>query len=166
MEEARVETVRPAGAPVVPMAPMNPPIPGKSGGAGSGSSGETVQHLREVGGAVAGEIGSEVRGRATEAVDERTTQAGGWATDTADDLHEIAAELRDRGRERPARLADMVGDGIAQAGNYLRDSTPDTMVHGVRDFARQQPVVFAAGAAIVGLAVARVIRASATAGSA
>lgn len=162
MQEARVETIRPAGAPVVPMAPMNPPTPG---GRGGGATGETVQHLREVTGEAAGEIGSQVRERATEAVDERTTQAGSWATSTADDLHEIASELRGRGRERPARIADMAGDGIAQAGTYLRDTTPDTMAHDIREFARQKPVAFAAGAAILGLAVARVVRASASAGS-
>jgi hypothetical protein len=155
MEEARTETVRPAGAPVVPMAPMNPPTYGGGGGEGAGA---TIEHLREVG----GDVGAQVRDRATGAVDDRTSQAGGWATATADDLREIADELRGRGRERPARIAEMAGDGIAQAGDYLSDTGPDTMVHDLRDFARRQPVAFAAGAAVVGIALARVLRATAS----
>jgi hypothetical protein len=162
MHEARVETVRPAGAPVVPMAPMNPP--GVKGGSG-GDDASGGPGLRAVGSEVAGEVASQVRDRASEAAGEKVAEAGSWATSTAEDLHDIATELRDRGRDRPARIADMAGDGIEQAGQYLRDTSPDAMVNDVRGFARQQPVAFAAAAAVVGLAVARVVRATTSTGS-
>jgi hypothetical protein len=100
------------------------------------------------------------QGTLREQLDQRSTQAGEKVTGTAQDLRSVSGELRNQGKETPAKIADKAAERTEQVGSYLRESDGERLLGDVEDFGRRQPLVVLAGGLVVGLAAARFLKAS------
>ena len=148
-----------------------------AGGAQSESSGATDQ-AREKAGEVAGqaqEKAQELAGQASEQakqaagqakdrvreqIDQRSTQAGEQVSSQASDIRTVADQLREQGKEGPAKLAEQAADRAEKLGGYLTNSDADTILSDVEDFARKQPLAVVAGGIALGFAASRFLKAS------
>lgn len=100
------------------------------------------------------------RNTVREQLDSRSTEAGEKVTGTAEDLRSVGQELRNQGKETPAKLADRAAERTEQVGSYLRDSDSDRLLSDIEDFGRRQPWAVLAGGVVVGMAAARFLKAS------
>jgi hypothetical protein len=103
---------------------------------------------------------SQAQDRIREQVDQRSTEAGERVNSTAQDIRSVSEELRNQGKDAPAKIADQTADRIERAGSYLRDSDADRILNDVEDFGRSRPWAVLAGAVVVGAAAARFLKAS------
>lgn len=103
---------------------------------------------------------SQAKSRVRGELDNRSAQAGGQIKVTAGDLRSVGEDLRGRGKDGPAKLADRVADKTEQLGNYLEQSDADKILSDVEDFARQRPWLVVAGGVAIGLAASRLLKAS------
>jgi hypothetical protein len=102
----------------------------------------------------------QARGRLRDQVDQRSTQAGDQVQSTAQDVRQVAEQLRGQGKETPARVAEQVADRAESFGRYLRDADGERLLQDVEDFARRQPWLVAAGGLALGFAASRFLKAS------
>jgi ElaB/YqjD/DUF883 family membrane-anchored ribosome-binding protein len=102
----------------------------------------------------------QARTRVQEQVDQRSTEAGQKVSSTAGDLRSVAESLRGEGKEQPAKLAEQAADRVERLGGYLEQSDADRMLRDVEDFARRRPWAVGMGAAAVGFAAARFLKAT------
>ena len=122
---------------------------------GGGAEEIKAQAQEKVQGA-AGQAQTKLR----EQVEQRSTQAGEQIGSTADDLRSIGEELRNQGKETPAKLADQAAERVEQVASYMRDSDADKLLGDVEDFARERPWAVLAGGVVLGLGAARFLKAS------
>jgi hypothetical protein len=102
----------------------------------------------------------QARGRLSDQVDQRSTQAGERVAGTASDVRSIAEELRTQGKDTPARLAEQVADQADRVGDYLKGASGDRILRDVEDFARRQPWLVAASGLALGFAASQFMKAS------
>ncbi len=126
-------------------------------------AGQAQEKMQQASGQ-AQEKAQEAAGKAQEMlreqVDQRSKQAGGKVTETAEDLRSVGKELRTQGKDTPARLADNVAERTERLGSYLTESDADSLLSDVEDFGRRQPLAVLAGGLVVGIAAARFLKAS------
>ena len=84
-------------------------------------------------------------------VDQRSTQAGEQVSQQAGDIRTVAEQLREQGKDGPAKVAEQAADRIEQVGSYLSESDADRILSDVEDFARQRPLAVIAGGIALGL---------------
>jgi hypothetical protein len=106
------------------------------------------------------EVAGNAQGSLREQLSRRSNDAGEKIAGTADDLRSVGEELRNQGKETPAKFADMAAERTEKVGSYLRDSDVDKLVGDVEDFGRRQPLAALAGGVAVGLVAARFLKAS------
>jgi hypothetical protein len=106
------------------------------------------------------QVADEARGRVRAQLDERSTQAGERVRSTAGDLRSVADSLREQGKEQPAMLAEQVAGRAERMGGYLERSDADRLMWDIEGYARRQPWVVGLGAAALGFAAARFLKAS------
>jgi len=168
--------VRPAGAPMVPSErPSAEGADDRSSGAAAGAVAteardagrEVAAEAREAGKQVAVEardagkqVADDARRAANEQIDRRSTLAGEKVGLAATDARDIADVLRDKGREGTARVADDAAERMDRFSEYLRDADSDRIMSDIRRIGRTQPAALVAGAAVVGILVGRVVKAS------
>jgi hypothetical protein len=146
--------------------------------AGNGATGQVAQEAREAGREVvseargaAGQVAAEAKhaGRqmagdarraANQQLDQRSSMAGERVGLAAEDARDIAQTLRGKGRDAPARLADQAAERMEEFARYLRDADADRIMSDIRRVGREQPAAIAAGAAVVGVLIGRVMKAS------
>jgi hypothetical protein len=102
----------------------------------------------------------QARGRLREQVDQRSTKAGDQVHSTAQDMRNVAEQLRNQGKDTPARVAEQVADRAESFGSYLRDADGERLLRDVEDFTRRQPWLVAAGGLALGFATSRFLKAS------
>jgi ElaB/YqjD/DUF883 family membrane-anchored ribosome-binding protein len=95
-------------------------------------------------------------------IDERSTQAGQQVSTRAEDLRSVGDQLRQQGKEQPAKLADQAAQRLEKAGSWLQESDADRILGDVEDFARRNPWAVMAGGLALGFAASRVLKASST----
>jgi ElaB/YqjD/DUF883 family membrane-anchored ribosome-binding protein len=93
-------------------------------------------------------------------VDTRSTQAGERVSGMAGDARSVADQLRQQGKDQPAKLADQAADRAERLGNYLSESDADRILGDVEDFGRRQPWAVIAGGVAIGLVASRFLKAS------
>lgn len=71
-----------------------------------------------------------------------------------------ADTLEERGKERTGHLADYVAEQAEDASRYLGDRDVKGILREAREFARRQPAVVLGGLFLVGVGVARFLKAS------
>ena len=118
--------------------------------------GEATEQAKET----AQNVASQAQDRVREQVDQRSTEVGERVGSTALDIRSVGKELRNQGKEGPAKVADQAADRIERAGSYLRDSDSDRILNDIEDFGRQRPWAVLVGAVVVGVAAARFLKAS------
>ena len=104
----------------------------------------------------------EARGRVGEQVDQRSTDAGRQVSGTADDARQIAQQLREQGKDGPAKLAEQAADRAQRLGDYLQGSDADRILSDIEDFGRRQPMAIMLGGLAAGFAASRFLKASST----
>jgi ElaB/YqjD/DUF883 family membrane-anchored ribosome-binding protein len=112
----------------------------------------------------AGQKVKEVRGQAGETVrrqlDTRSTQAGEQVSATADAMRKVGQQLRQDGKETPARFADQAAEPVERLGRYLTEADGQRILRDAEQLARRRPWVTAIGGATVGFLIARFLKAS------
>jgi hypothetical protein len=181
MGQERGVAVRPAGAPMV--SAERPSWARPDDNAGSGATSEVAQQARQAGQEVvyearqaAGQVAAEAkdagqqmagdaRRAAEEQINQRSTMAGERVGLAAEDARDVAQTLRGKGREAPAKVADQAADRMERFAQYLRDADAGRIMYDIRRVGREQPAAVVAGAAVVGVIIGRVVKASDTSGS-
>jgi hypothetical protein len=102
----------------------------------------------------------QARGQLRDQVDQRSTQAGERVANTAADVRSIADELRQQGKDTPARMVDQAAAQADRAADYLKGASGDRILRDVEGFARSKPWLVAAGGLALGFAASRVLKAS------
>lgn len=106
------------------------------------------------------EAGEQARSSLKDQLGQRSSQAGGQVNDMAGSLHAFASQLRDQGKDSQARFADQAANRVDRLGHYLSDSDPDRLLADAERFGRRQPWAVAAGGLVLGIAAARMLKAS------
>ena len=130
---------------------------------GTGATGQVQDKAQEVAGQAqekAREAADQARGQLRSQVDQRSTQAGEQVNSTASDVRSVADQLRQQGKDQPAKLADQAADRAERLGGYLKDSDADTILGDIEDFARRQPWTVMLGGLALGFAASRFLKAS------
>jgi hypothetical protein len=125
-----------------------------------GEEQDTTSQAKEQVQQKAGQAKEQARSKAREQIDQRSTEAGQRVRSQASDIRSVAGQLREQGKDQPAKVADQAADRIERAGSWLERSDADQILHDVEDFARRQPWAIALGAAALGFAGARFLKAS------
>jgi hypothetical protein len=134
---------------------------GKS--AGDGPTGQAQQKAQEVASQAqdkAREAAGQARGRVSEQVDQRSTQVGEQVKSNAGDVRSFADQLREQGKDTPARYVEQAADRAERMGGYLAESDGDKILRDVEDFGRRNPWAVAAGGLILGFVASRMLKAS------
>ena len=136
-----------------------PPDEGKA----QEAAGQAKDKAQEVAGQAkdkAQEAAGQAKGRVRDQVDQRSTEAGKQVSTTASDIRSVGEQLREQGKDQPAKLAEQAADRADKLGSYLTDSDADTILSDVEDFARKQPWAVVAGGLALGFAASRFLKAS------
>ncbi len=99
-----------------------------------------------------------------------TTQANAAKSSVADEVSGVASALRTAAAEMRSgspqeRTFGQIAEGLADASDALRDKDLNTMVQDVTRFARNNPLAFLGGAALIGFAATRFAKASGESGA-
>jgi hypothetical protein len=128
-----------------------------------GATGQAQEKAQEVAGQ-AQEKAQQAAGQAKEQlrtqVDTRSTQAGEQVSQQASDIRTVAEQLREQGKDGPAKVADQAAQRIEQVGSYLQQSDADRILSDVEDFARRKPTAVIAGGIALGFLASRFLKAS------
>jgi hypothetical protein len=117
---------------------------------------EQAQKAAEQARNLAGEAGDRARGM----VDDRSTQVGEQIDSQAGDLRSVADQLREQGKDGPAKFADQAADRAERVGGYLRENDADTILGDIERVARDNPWAVVAGGIALGFAASRFLKAS------
>jgi hypothetical protein len=93
-------------------------------------------------------------------VDQRSTQAGKQVRTQSEDIRTVAQQLREQGKEGPAKLADQAAERAERVGGWLEESDADRIMSEVEDFARRNAWAVAVGGLALGFAASRMLKAS------
>jgi hypothetical protein len=119
-------------------------------------AGEMAGQAQEKAQQAAGQARDQVRTQ----IDQRSTEAGQRIRTQADDLRSVGDQLRQQGKEGPAKMADKAAQQVERAGSWLTDSDADRILHDVEDAARKNPWAVVAGGLALGLVASRFLKAS------
>jgi hypothetical protein len=93
-------------------------------------------------------------------VDQRSTLAGERVGTFASDVRTVGDQLRQQGKEQPAKLADQAAERAERLGSYLKESDADRILGDLEDFGRRQPWAVIAGGVALGFVASRFLKAS------
>ena len=106
------------------------------------------------------EAADHARGRVRDQVDQRSTQLGEQVGSGASDARSVAEQLRNQGKQTPARYVEQAADRADRLGGYLRETDGDRLLNDVEDFARRNTWAVAIGGLAIGFAASRLLKAS------
>jgi ElaB/YqjD/DUF883 family membrane-anchored ribosome-binding protein len=130
---------------------------GSSGGSpGSGSSGSIKDKVREGSQKLTGQAADKGRDYVNQGL-ERSSDA---LSNVSRLVGETASGLDERLGSEYGDYARRAADAIDSTAQKLRSKDPDELIDDTRDFVRKSPGVALAGAAIVGFALARLVKTS------
>jgi hypothetical protein len=140
--------------------------PGTAGGSQGGGGGAQEKAQQVVGDAKeqakeqAQQVKQQAGGRVRSEVDRRSTEAGERVRTQASDLRSVGEQLREQGKEGPAKVADQVAERAERVGGYLQESDGERILNDIEDLARRNPWAVVAGGLVLGIAASRVLKAS------
>jgi hypothetical protein len=106
------------------------------------------------------EQAQQAKGALRSQVDQRSTEAGEKVGGMASDVRSVGDQLREQGKDQPAKLADQAADRAERLGSYLQDNDADRILGDLEDFGRRQPWAVVAGGVALGLVASRFLKAS------
>jgi len=131
----------------------------KTGNGAAHSNGEIA-----INGGASGTTASDVLGgvkqRVTSRVDEQKNRAADGLGGIADVFRNASNELRNE-NETLASYVDMASDQMKRFADQIRQKGVADMLDDVHGFARRRPALFIGGAFLIGLGIARFLKASA-----
>lgn len=130
---------------------------------GNGAAENTQDKAKEVASQAqdkAREVAGQARGRVRDQVDQRSTQLGEQVGSGVSDARSVAEQLRNQGKETPARYVEQAADRAERLGGYLRESDGDRLLHDGEDFARRNTWAVVLGGVALGFAASRLLKAS------
>jgi ElaB/YqjD/DUF883 family membrane-anchored ribosome-binding protein len=92
-------------------------------------------------------------------LDTRTTEVGGQAKSVAEALRRSGESLQEENRGA-ARVVTGAADRVERLGGYLEQRRGGEIMHDVENFARGRPWLIAGVGVLVGVAAARIVKAS------
>lgn len=101
-----------------------------------------------------------IQQRVTSRVDQQKNRAADGLGGLADVIRNASNELRNE-NETVAHYVDMASDQLRRFANNIRQRGVSDMLEDVHQFARRNPALFIGGAFLVGIGVARFLKASA-----
>lgn len=124
---------------------------------------QVMQQAAGQGKQVAAETGRQARGLVGQASEQVRQQVGAQQKRAADRLRGLGTQLQSMASkcEQDGGGAEVVrraSDAAQQAAGWLERREPGELVNEVRDYARQHPGAFLAGATVAGLLVGRLTR--------
>ena len=123
-----------------------------------------ARDLKDQGAEALGNARDAVTGALSDAAAEAGNRIDAARNTIADGSERMADRLRDvsddQGDGVQGRVLDSVASGLTSVSDFLRSADVSQMASGVQRFAQRNPALFAAGAAIAGLVVARAISGS------
>ncbi len=129
-----------------------------TGGGAEGAS--STEQAKEKVQDTAQQAAGQARGQIRRQVDERSTQAGEQVSSTAGDVRSVAQQLREQGKEQPAKIAEQAADRADRLGNYLKQADGEAILRDVEDFGRKQPWAVMVGGLAAGFLASRFLKAS------
>jgi len=108
----------------------------------------------------ASELQSKASGVVSQQLGDRATQFSQQLNGTASDIREIGQHLRSQDNSAAAQIADLAAQRVDEVGNYLSGKSGDELLNDLEDLARRRPMLAAAGAAVAGFGLARVLSSS------
>ena len=124
------------------------------------NGGGTVEQGKQAAQEQAEKLSDRAQSMACEQVDQRSTQAGQQVSTVASDVRSVGERLREEGKDGPAKIADQVADRAERAGSYLSESDGQTILHDIEELGRRQPWLALVGGIALGVASARLLKAS------
>jgi len=124
------------------------------------SSGSTAEQAKDKAKEQVQQTAGQARGALRGQVDQRSTEAGERVHGVASDVRSVGEQLREQGKDQPAKLAEQAADRAERLGTYLRDSDADRILGDVEDFGRRQPWAIIAGGIAIGVVASRFLKAS------
>ena len=104
----------------------------------------------------------QAKGALRTQVDQRSTDAGQKVGGFASDVRSVSDQLREQGKDQPAKIADQAADRAEQVSRYLTNSDGDRILGDIEDFGRKQPWAVIGGGVVLGLLASRFLKASST----
>lgn len=138
---------------------------GKAADAASDTVSAAAEMTRKAARNAAAEVSSHAASAASSVRDAAVEQIDN-ARDALGDSGDRLAETLRRAAQQPAdgsvqaRVLSAVAGGVSTAADALHDRSISEIAADVRNLARRNPAVFAAGAAVAGFMLARLLRAS------
>jgi hypothetical protein len=127
-----------------------------SNGPSTADTGSATDQAKDQAKRAAGQARSTLRSQ----VDQRSTDAGERVGGFASDVRSVGDQLRDQGKDQPAKLADQAADSAERLGDYLKRSDADRILSDVEDFGRRRPWAVIAGGVALGIVASRFLKAS------
>jgi hypothetical protein len=136
---------------------------GPSTGGEQGATDQVKDKAQQATGAAkdqAQQAAGQAKGALRSQVDQRSSQAGEKVGGFASDVRSVGEQLREQGKDQPAKLADQAAERAERLGGYLRDNDADRILGDLEDFGRRQPWAVVAGGVALGLVASRFLKAS------
>jgi ElaB/YqjD/DUF883 family membrane-anchored ribosome-binding protein len=108
----------------------------------------------------AGELKSQAGDRVRSQLDERSTQAGEEVTALSSALRQSTQQLRQEGRETPAKAVEGAAERVERLGTYLLEADSNRILLDVESWARRRPWMAAAAGVCIGFVASRFLKAS------
>jgi len=127
----------------------------------------TTDQAKEKAGQAAGaakeqaqQAAGQAKGALRSQVDQRSTQAGERVGGLASDVRTVSQQLREQGKDQPAKLADQAAERAEKLSGYLTGNDADRILGDIEDFGRRQPWAVIGGGLVAGLVASRFLKAS------
>jgi hypothetical protein len=155
---------RSAGIPATPVS--TPPAPPEATATatlephgnpeGQNGNGSTAEQAKET----AQGLASKVSQQAASQVDQRTSDLGQRVSSVVGDLRQVGEQLQGQENQQAAKVANSTADQAERVAGYLQDVDGQRLLSDVEDLGRRQPLLVLAGGMALGVAAARVLKAS------
>ena len=124
-----------------------------------------AEKTKKAAGNLAEQAKDSAQGAMRSASDSARTQANAAKSSVADEVSGVASALRTAAEEMRSgspqeRTFGQIAEGLADASDALREKDLNAMVSDVSRFARNNPLVFLSGAALIGFAATRFAKAT------
>jgi ElaB/YqjD/DUF883 family membrane-anchored ribosome-binding protein len=117
---------------------------------------QVKEHVQDAAAQAKGQTREQLRSQ----INSRSTQMGKQLSSTAQAVRRAGGQLREEGKEGPAKIVEGLAERGERLGSYLTRVDGDQLLRDIEDFGRKQPWLFVGGSAVVGFLASRFLKAS------
>jgi ElaB/YqjD/DUF883 family membrane-anchored ribosome-binding protein len=126
----------------------------------AGKAEEVTAKVQEAVQEKAGEAKGAVSRAVSQRVETTSSQAASQLHDVSSAFRQSSGELREQGKEQPAKVVEAVSDRTDQLARYLSESSSSQILDDLERLGRARPWLAIAGGLAVGFLGARLLKAS------